>query len=517
MEFKYGVILACSAFAIFLFVKEIKRKDKSNLTGRLLASIVMVICFAFLIIPFGYSTHEKQPLGELNFYTEKKNPFVDLHYHLEAHPEIKKIHVYGYGLSADELKRINDYQLVFHPLAIPSGFISASWQSKIKATEELKVQGVYQNASNHTVKIKLFGLGTSLDSMSVKANAKVTFSFTNRPKQLGKAVFNLLALKDKDTLAAEVVPFEIEPCEAIRVLILASSPDFEYKFLKKWLFENQFQVASRVQISKNNYNTEFLNRKSINLNQINKSLLEDVDVAIMDEEEIKPEFLSAVSNGMGLIVRSKTIKPVPNHQPLRNDTAGKVSVDSRLMGMGKMITTNIISTYQWQLAGKEPEYSQFWSLLLTKASRKKPESYTYTIEPQWPSIYEKAKLTLTSSDTIPPIISMDNAMIAPKQNMELPFAWQGTFWPNMGGWKTLYINQKLENIYIYGKNDWTAAKNYIKLKVTEDFIQNQNKKTSKEVKIERLLTKQLSKWWFFVGFLVAISFLWYEQRFLAHE
>ena len=517
MEFKYCVILACLVLAVFLVVKEIKRQDKSSLIGRLSASLVMVMCFALLIIPFQYTIKIEEPIAELNFYTEKTNPFVDLNYHLKAHPEIQKINIYGYGLSADELKKLRDYQLIFHPSDIPSGFTSASWPKKIKATEQLTIQGSYQNSTNKAVKVKFLGLGVSFDSVLVKANSKTNFSFNSSPKQIGKAVFSLLALNGKDTLAAEPVPFEVEPAKSIRVLILASFPDFEYKFLKKWLFENQFQVAFRTQISKDKYSTEFLNRKPTNLTQLNPTMLKDIDVAIIDEEEYKPALSSAVSAGMGLIVRAKIIKPIQNHQPLLADTAGKVSVDSKLMGMGKVITTTILSTYQWQLAGKGKDYSQFWSLLVEKALRKKIENYTYTVEPQWPSIDEKMKLSVNLSDTTAPIISIDNALIAPKQNMELPFVWEGVFWPRNSGWAILSVNQKTENSYIYRKRDWSAAKNYTKLKATESFITNQNKKGVKQAKMERSMTKDLSKWWFFVGFLVAISFLWYEHRFLANK
>ncbi|MEJ5994381.1 hypothetical protein WG904_08125 [Pedobacter sp. Du54] len=517
MDFKYSVILICLAFAIFLIVKETKRQDKSRLTLRLLASVLTVACFALLIIPVRYNIKKEEPLSELNFFTEKPNPFIDLNYHLQAHPEIKKINIYGYGLSIDELKKLNAYQLSFHPLAIPSGFISASWLKKIKTTEQLTVQGTYQNSTNNTVKIKLFGLGTSLDSAVVKANTKVNFSFTSNPKQLGKAVFNLIALNGKDTLVVEPVPVEVEGLEPIKVLILASFPDFEYKFLKKWLFENQFQVAFRGQISKDKYSTEFLNRKAVNLNQINQSLLKNFDVAIIDEEEINRELMIAVNNGMGLLVRAKAMKSVQDHQPLLTDTAGKVSVDSRLSGAGKIITTNISSTYQWQLSGKEVDYSQFWSLLLKKALRKKVKPYTYGIEPQWPTIDEKTRLSLSVSSTEPPIVIIDSANVAPRQNMELPFEWDGLFWPKAQGWTTLSINNKVENIFNYQKTDWKAAKNYLKLKATENFISNRSNNGLKRTKIEYLVNLELSKWWFFVGFLATISFLWYEQRFLMNK
>src|SRR6478735_1691850 len=130
MEFKYYVIFVCLVFAIFLIVKEVTRLDKSKLIGRLLASVIMIASFMLIIIPTRYTVKKEELAVELNFYTEKKNPFADLSYHLKLHPEINKINVYGYGLSNEDLKKLKGYQLSFYPSPIPSGFISAIWPKK---------------------------------------------------------------------------------------------------------------------------------------------------------------------------------------------------------------------------------------------------------------------------------------------------------------------------------------------------------------------------------------------------
>jgi len=498
MEFNYGVMLVCLAFTVFIIGKEIQRTDKSRLIIRVLASILLGTSFALLILPIHYLIKKEKPAGELNYDTERNNHFADLNYHLKAHPEIKKINIYGYGLNSEELIKLKDFQLSFHPLAGPSGIISASWPMKIKASEQLNVQGIYNNTTHKAVKLKLLGLGISLDSVMLKANTKLNFSFSIQPKQIGKAIFNIVAMQGKDTVSIEPVPFEVEPKESISVLILASSPDFEYKFLKKWLFENQYAVAFRSQISKNKYNTEFLNRNVVNLNQIHQDLLKSIDLVICDEDELSPEIFKAVNNGMGLIVRK----------------AGKIKTDSRLYGMGKIVTTPITSTYEWQLAGKLVEYSRFWSLLFAKSLRKKLESQSFEIVPQWPTINEKARLILSLSDTKPPLIAVNEIKIAPRQNMELPFVWDGVFWPKTVGWTNISINQKTESIYTYEVEDWIAAKKNAKLQHTANFVANQPKRDLKDNKVETVITEELSKWWAFIVFLATISFLWYEKRFL---
>ena len=176
MEFNYIIILVCIALVAFLIFKEVKRTDKSRLIWRLLANILMVGSFALLIIPINYTVHKQEPADVLNLLTEgtdldtiaalagkkytldstlfpikKKlqiHHLADLTYYLKEHPAIKKINLYGYGLNENELKNLRDYQITFHPSPLPSGIISVSWQKKLKASESLKVQGVYHNSLN---------------------------------------------------------------------------------------------------------------------------------------------------------------------------------------------------------------------------------------------------------------------------------------------------------------------------------------------------------------------------------
>lgn len=592
MEFNYIVMLVCLALAIFMVVKEISRRDKSNLIFRLLATFLMSVCFALLIIPISYSIKKQEPAHEINLLTEgvatdtianikgvkydldstlfpakkgvKINHLADLNYFLATNPAVKKINIYGYGLADEQLKKLTDYQLIFHPSAIPSGIISASWPQKLKFSESLKVQGVYNNTSNKSVKLKLFGMGLNLDSVTVKPNSTTDFSFNSLPKQDGKAVFNLIALQGNDTLAVEPVPFEVEKKQPLKVLILASFPDFEYKFLKKWLYENQFTIAVRNQISKNKYSTDFLNMKAVNLNQINQALLKNFDLVIIDEDELaaisatnKSSIYNEVNNGLGLIVRVTNAKPigqnfnqyevlspmekplslktsdnlkfgnlnfkqtlflkaVSNTEPIIVDETGKILVSSQLNGMGKVLSLAFLSTYQWQLAGKQNDYSRFWSLLLTKSSKKRIENQSFSLA-QFASIEEKTRLLINVADNKAPQIALNEVKISPRQNMEISFEWDGYFWAKTDGWHNLSINQKTANVYFYKKTDWATAKNFNKVNHTANFSTNQLNKNLKSDKIDYLVKEIISKWWFFVGFLLSISFLWYEHRFLANK
>jgi hypothetical protein len=574
MEFKYLIIACCFAFTIFLVFKEFTRSDKSRVAWRIIASILLMISFALLIIPITYTIDKEEPINELNLLTEGTTPVVasslkarsftldsgmqhanllpDLAYHLKAHPNVKKINVYGYGLSDHDLHQLKDYDISFHPAATPAGVITANWAKKLSSSTRLRVQGTYHNPSSKPVALKLYGMGMVLDSLVIQAQTKVNFTFSTQPKQTGKAIFKLIALQANDTLSVEPVPFEVVDKQPTKVLILASFPDFEYKFLKQWLYEHKYPVVFRSRISKDRYSTDFLNTQSVNVNQLSQTLLKGIDLLIVDEDELalnKELIYNAVNNGMGLLIRSAklntyespsptasvvSIKSADNikfnnlpfqqtlflktnssEQPLITDGAGKVLVTSKLVGMGKILFTTLAATYQWQLAGNQADYTRFWSLIFNKALRKETAKQSFEIAQTWPTVNEKLSLNVAVSDEKVPSVAIDSVRLSLRQNMELPFIWDANFWPTRPGWSTLSIDKNITQLYTYRESEWETAKNFEKLRHTANFAAKQTKKEFATDKISYSSTEQVNKWWFLFTFGVAITFLWYEQRFLA--
>ncbi|ARS38860.1 hypothetical protein CA265_03860 [Sphingobacteriaceae bacterium GW460-11-11-14-LB5] len=593
MEFKYIAILTGLILLAFLLYKEVRRTNRARLVWRIIASIIAVSCFVLLIVPIKYETHLPQNTDEIILLTEGANPasigslkgkkyalyspdlkntkaiiIPDLSYFLKSNPNIRKLNIYGYGLNAAELELLEGYQITFHPTANPRGIIAANWPAQLKTTELLQVQGTYQNSGDETIKLLLKGLGKTVDSISIEAKANKTFSFKTFPKQTGKAVYELISLNKKDTLAKEPVPVQLGDQEPMKVLILASFPDFEYKFLKNWLYENQYPLAFRSQISKNKYAFDFLNIDSVNLNRINASSLKKFDMMIIDEEELAAISPSerfsidfAVNNGMGLLIRVTNLKatttlsgrfsrfespvlkgkplnltlveahlkfnPLPleqtlflkanqSDQPLIVDANGKTVVNSNISGSGKVLVSTLSATYNWLLSGQKTDYASYWSKLLANAARKRNDIQSVSFIPQFPVIHQKTKIIadLAASNKVP-VLKIDNISLSPRQNMALPFQWDALYWPQNSGWTNLEINQTIEPVYIYKKTDWKAHKNQQKLDETRQFIKNQNTTEANNKLTDTILEKEISLWWFFTGFVLAAAFLWYEARILT--
>ncbi|RZJ99949.1 MAG: hypothetical protein EOO46_21455 [Flavobacterium sp.] len=353
----------------------------------------------------------------------------------------------------------------------------------------------------------------------------------------------------------------------MKVLILASFPDFEYKFLKKWLYDNQYPLAFRSRISKNKYSSDFFNADRLNLNQINGNTLKKFDVLIIDEEEFaaitqseRAAVDNAVNNGMGLLIRisnPKSLTPISNkfgrfespalkdkqltlalkddnykfsklplEQTLflkasQNDRAlvadanGKILVNSTIKGSGKVLISSLASTFNWLLSGKTNDYTAYWSEILSKAARKKFEIQSLKILPQFPSVNEKARFVvdLSASGKIPSL-KIESIKLAPRQNIELPFEWDAIFWPERAGWNNLNVNQSNESFYVYKKDEWQTLKKLEIINSTQQFVSKSKNKELKTVTEDIILQEEVSIWWFFIGFLFAWSFLWFESRIL---
>ncbi|KQR70112.1 hypothetical protein [Pedobacter sp. Leaf176] len=595
MEFKYIVLILSMLLMVFMLYKEINKTKKARLFWRILASILAVSCFALLVIPIKYNSSLKQNANEITLITEGTHPdtlarvsgtkyaldssgsksnkliFIpDLSYFLATHKDVRKVNIYGNGLPDEELENLIGYELNFHPSEIPTGIISANWQAEIKTTEQLTVQGIYQNRSKKNVKLLLKGLGTSIDSISVDGKSNKSFSFKTRPKQTGKAIYQLISFQGQDTLAKEPVPFAVGEQTPMKILILASFPDFEYKFLKKWLYDNQYSLAFRSQISKNKYSSDFLNMDKLNLNQINGSSLRKFDVLIIDEEELaaitpveRAAIDNAVNTGLGLFIRISNskpltplsgrfgrvespaakdkqlnlaikneqykfsklpleqtlyLKPSQNDQALVADASGKILVNSTIKGSGKILISSLSTTFNWLLAGKINDYTTYWSDILSKAARKKIEVQTLKIVPQFASVNKQARfiVDLSTPGKIP-TLKIEETKLAPRQNIELPFEWDATFWPTRAGWNNLSINQSNESFFIYEKEDWLALKNQQTLNSTLNFLDKSNNKEAKTTTTAIIVQENLSPWWFFMGFLIASAYLWFESRIMDRK
>ncbi|WP_316838730.1 hypothetical protein [Pedobacter gandavensis] len=593
MEFKYLAIGICVALGLFLLITEARRKRKAQLFLRLVASTIAVLCFYFLLYPPVYSSKKTEGAVAFNLLTAgtstkdlkglsysiddqvfkdyKKSGvryISDLEYFLQSNPDLQEIHIYGYGLSSDQLQLLKGKLLSFHQEPEQGSLTALNWNAQLKATEQLNIQGTYRHIGPGSVKLLLEGLGTKLDSVSIVQNGAISFSLTTRPQQAGKAVFRLIGLKEKDTLFSAPVPLEIKSSDPVRVLMLASNPDFEYKFLKNWLYEKQYPLIFRTRISKDKYSTDFLNTTINEIHSISPALLSKMDLLILDEEELAQLSGAELSNvkraveaGLGLFIRASTLKgnvgtglgtdpgryeltaiknkalrggfvgqtgmlsPLPLEQslflkhgakdlPLFQEAEGKILVSSSIYGMGRQTLSVLPATYQWLLMGSNADYAQFWSEMLHKTARATEVPQTWSISPAVPTLGERINVSIAlPQKTTLPQFKIENIRMAPIQNRELPGQWQLNTWATQQGWNTLSSGNNQDFFYVYAAEDWQQLKDAQKQLATSQFVKAYPISTN-VLKSSVLLEEKLSLWWFFIPLLISVSFLWYETKML---
>ncbi|SDL74635.1 hypothetical protein SAMN05421813_10211 [Daejeonella rubra] len=590
---KIYIIITLALLLGFIVFKEIGRKNKSNLIFRIAASILAILSLFFIALPISYDRkvstgngntavlltegYSKDSLAawkdvslfstdkEITEKDKKVNYIPDIAYFLSSNPDFQTIHILGYGLEPDELKSLKTKNLIFHPSALADGISSISWRGKIRSGEQLLVQGRYNNTTETGVKLILQGLGTNLDSVIIGKETWIDFELKCIPKHLDKAIYSLIAIADKDTISREELPVLVKERESLRVLILASSPDFENKFLKNWLSEQGYSVSVRTTISTAKYSTEFLNSRKNDLNRINTTLLNNFDILIGDMSELSrlsstenQAVQNQINNGMGLIIKAdasepgngfyrkafsirenkklipKTIKLIwEDHsaiktvlqgsnsieiiaqsgtQSLVKNESGDILTNSKLSGKGRIILTVINDSYTWVLGNNVEDYSSFWSYILEKAARKKENSKSFAIN-SLPVINKNSGIEFQSENGTIPGIQINEEGIAFKQHPVLRFQQTGSFWPAQSGWQSLQSeNTDIDWFYVFDEKSWKGVKASEKLKNTQISIERSEENITTKNGAIQVYEDTIPPIWFYILFLLCCTYLWLEVK-----
>jgi hypothetical protein len=540
-----GISLVLLAWLVW---QEIRRPNKGRLIWRLLATVLALGSFICLFLPLG-STSTNTVTADIVLLTpgfnkdsvavfsrEKKTAppvYVADAAMREAAgyrpilftavtPLNGTMHVFGEGLSRDILAEWKIPRIIFHPSPI-TGVTDVYWPKQIASGSSWQVSGIYNNTSNAAVKISLNSFGAALDSTMIPAKTKKEFQLATTPRQIGRFVYQLTVTKNRDILQNEPVPLIVHAMEVPAVLMLASSPDFENKFLKNWLAEKGYPVMVRTATSRGKFSKEYLNTSSIDIDRLGSAVLEKAAIIIADAQSIaslssdeRDLLFSAIRNkGKGLLLRldsnrigagdslfavasgdsahqqatrlhlvdtSIQLSPInlANTPTLRTPTAGRVLLASStgkayaavsLLGAGHVIGTTISSSFTWMLAGQPTAYSQVWSALLNELSPSVQQQETWNVEPAIPAVQKPATIRLQANQPAMPQAQVNGTTVYLDQDMLLPFQWTGRYWPLRSGWQTgIGLNGEPWYWYAFGEDQWTNVRRTSRQRETQEFV-----------------------------------------------
>ncbi len=592
------IVLCCLLFS-FLLWKEITRKNKSYLFLRITAAILAVISLASMALPVRFNkkktvlSNQQAVLLTEGFNADSVNrflknngtniPVICLDEHIknnnsfkadyvadvrllsQQYKDIRAFHLFGFGLDEDELNAMQGNEIVFHQSKLLSGFTSIHWLQKIKSGDELIIQGSYNNTTSAKTKIVVSSFDTVLDSAFIFPNRQNAFTLATIPKVEGRATFSLYAITNKDTVEKEMIPVLVEKGKPLQMLMLASSPGFENRFLKNNLSQRGFGIVTRTTISRNKYAYDYINTSSVAVNHITTSLLKRFDILMADATELaslsKPELVviqqQVAQKNMGLLIKadtavssafyasrfqlttnrnalqklqlqlSDTSQKLPalpvsnsyfirdqNHaKPIVRDKENRIYAGSKLYGSGRIVFTTLANTYLWFLSGNEEAYNRYWTSLLNEAAAPHEAEEAWRISPALPSVNSPVTIRLQTNQTSIPQAQINGVSVYLKQNPDLPYQWNGTYYPRKKGWQTgIGLTGNAFYWYVFNKVDWQHIRASQKIVATNQFV-SEYWSLPKTKKIDTI-TKKLAvpKYIFYLFFLLCAGFLWAESK-----
>ncbi|MGN6355661.1 MAG: hypothetical protein ACTHLB_19910 [Parafilimonas sp.] len=577
--FEYSIIIACLLLAVFLVFKEIRKSNKAYLVWRIVASVLAAVSLIFLAIPVHYNATKNIDGNEAVLLThgyikdsvdfflkQNKNAVVYTKDQYEQQADaISKLHVFGYGLSEDEWQTMPASNIVFHPSVIDNGITAIDYNKQVNSGDQLIIQGRYNNAAGKPVKLTLSSFGAAFDSVIIGQNQSQTFELKTIPKFIGRAVYEIVATNNKDTLEHEQLPFEVVSPRPLKVLLLAAYPDFENRFLQNWLSENNYVAAARTTISKSKYNYSFLDTAQFSLAQITPGILQQFDVLIADGaalSSLSRQELFNINNqvndkGLGLIIKTDStekpalfyrnncsVVPSSNHnkqtllmQLAGNDTISSLPVENAafikindgaralitdakrnilacrsVFGNGNIVFSAFKNSYYWMLSGDKKSYQLLWSSLIANAARKQSVSRQWHISPAFPAVDKPAALTVETVRQQSLQASINNTFVAFAAQPYLPFEWKGMYWPKTKGWQAVVSGGDTSWFYVFDKSAWKNITALQNMEDTYTYAALSKASSHKEVLNGQLNKKIIPAFYFFVVFMCCCILLWIEKK-----
>ena len=593
----YIVLSACFLLLAFMIWKEITRENTARRPLRVLASLLAAGGFACMALPLsvkkpvtvdrntvailltdGYNADsvknfmqqfQLKPVVYSIAHDAKTSVLIDpvpvysqdsLRHIMASY---SAVHVFGNGFGKETIDSLQDAAFEFHPSVPAAGFQSIHWIKKLRQGEQLMVQGSFYNPGSSPVKILFTGLQAHLDSSSIAPASTGGFALSAIPKFAGKALYGITALSGKDTVELEQLPVLVDTSSAIKILVLASSPDFENKFLKDWLAKHGYEVDVRTVITTNKYNRLSVNAAGQNSAAITPALLQRFDVLVSDpasltslsSAELHTVTSQVSSNGLGLIVRADSLLPRSFYtgyfplsqstdslqqqlslytndvvsdtakwqaaqpmyirtssatQPLVSGSQENTVVSSALYGTGKIVLSTVNNSYSWLLAGNEKMYESFWSLLIKKAVRKKTENDNWSYSPALPLANEPVALMLETDAPAVPQYNISGMAVSYKQNALMPFQWQVVYWP-AHGWQTAGGAIPYP-WFVYDKNSWKNMRANQHLLLTKNYLSTHDRREKQPGKQPGMVSVPIPKIYFFIIFMIGAVYLWIEKK-----
>lgn len=376
------------------------------------------------------------------------------------------VFILGNGLSTTDFHYLDSLTIINLLNPLPDGIIDLHFSTEIALNESFEVVGNVKNTNQEIQDVSFVAFGEEQESINLtndeltdKENSIATtnFFFSKKMEQSGKFIFELHIKTATDTglvTTVEKLPFTVTEENKLNILWLSSAPNFESKYLKKWLSEEGHTLSIRSQLTTERYRYEFLNAPTENLDKLNKTNLNNKDLLLVDfvslqslnDQETKtlsqftknglsvlvlmnnkksidafrenqPKLLSNVelrkfkSEKTNLLINGETIStdnkdwiiaPKWNQISVVEDEFKNTFVAYQNKDLGKVGLSVLGDSYPLILEGKQEAYHELWTSLLSQFGKKYVSTNRWKIK-EYPLVFPLAasEIQLMTSEPFP--------------------------------------------------------------------------------------------------------------------
>ena len=480
-------------------------------------------------------------------------PGMDLTEKIETGQEV---FVLGQGLQPFDLWQLDMASVHFLTGDQPSGISRLSYKMENIVGSEFVVEGTYHKAPEGQQLILKGPGGTVLDSTALRALSKQRFSLKTQHPVAGKFVYTLT---EKDSLGNELssapLAVAIKPKDKLNILIINQFPSFETKYLKNFLAASGHGVMVRSQVSTSRYKYEYFNTPQKATIDVTGKTLNETDLLIIDATSLQKASKSTrqllekaiAENGLGVFVQADesmyalkmpllnfsflkqddkevalekhpdtSFKKYPYlfkkevlTEPVQQSGEGIVTAYKR-SGAGRIGTTVLKNTYELILEGNDVEYQGVWSNIISDISKRKVTETVWKQDEMMVYKDHPFHFEINTGVENPVVKSSEGSSIPMAQDMDLKELWRGTTFPRETGWNQLVMSHDstaVFNFYVLDTSHWASLRAFNNIIENKRYFSQQTRSAEKTTGV-----KPVEPWWFFIVFLLAMSFLWLEPK-----
>lgn len=400
--------------------------------------------------------------------------------------------------------------------------------------------------NNTTETVLLAGMIASdtIKNQTLKAGEELVYKY---PPKISGLIKSKVQIDEKENYHFSIL---VEEKKKYVFHLLAESPDFEWRFLKDFLADEGHAVYLRSKISRNKYKTDFsnwpdsLNQQLKNYNPLYTNvLIADMQAWNNLNTNQKAEYTTKLREKQGVLLlrgnANSTLSLSSIHKGLNGQL--KLSDNSEEFEGVQIIGINYLEslkkdeelyfsysilpdlslgvlalqdTYKWQLSGKEALYTSYWIDIINKLLR--DQAINYINKTKWPVQFQPFHLQYWADNDVDTLSlvndNSDTTKLSLIQDELYPERQHLVYYPASIGWHQILGNEQtiVDQFYVHPKN--TSSQNLMNLSYNysnNKYIESIS--SGDRINFSNNKDKSLI-FWFFLLFLLSISFLWIEEK-----